>query len=416
MSRALATPDERIARWKSTGDWWQLWPHYGVGELRSAQRELSSVARALLAAPPVRIALEARNTSPGALGVAAFLSGMGPLLGWWLAQGKLDAPPPVAALLARHLDEGRRRAELLRRELQVILAELHRCGVRPIVLKGLHTGSVYFPEPGTRPSADIDLLVHPQDLEATARALDRLGFREARRTTFAARSEWVRVGASQKVADLEVHSPFNPWHVDLHCSLERWYFRGLRVSLGDEVFDNPAAFEIDGLPANGLNQPYLTALLALHTSYELVRTRMVWLTELAWVMRQDSARGTLDWNLLLDLLHGRGLGRFVYPALELVERFAPGTVDREVLEYAARQAPPRLPRVVNAVEREHFGFLSKRSLDDKLMWARGFRELLLNFSEWIWPSDEAERSNLMSLYGKRLRMLARRQATFRATP
>jgi hypothetical protein len=72
--------------------------------------------------------------------------------------------------------------------------------------------------------------------------------------------------------------------------------------------------------------------------------------------------------------------------------------------------------VVNAVEREHFGFLSKRSLDDKLMWARGFRELLLNFSEWIWPSDEAERSNLMSLYGKRLRMLARRQATFRATP
>jgi hypothetical protein len=345
----------------------------------------------------------------------AFISGVGPLLGWYLERNRLEAPPPVAAVLARHLDEGRRRAAILRRELREILAELNRSGVHPEVLKGLHTSSVYFPEPGTRPTADIDLLVHPEQLGETIAALSRLGFKEARRTISPARSEWVRAGTAQKVWDLEIQSASNPWHLDLHCSLERWYFRGLRVGLGDDVFDNTTFLEIDGVPTSGLGQPHLTAMLALHTSYELVRMRIIWLIELVWVIQQDAAAGRLHWEAFLDLLRSRSLGRFVYPALELVERFSPGTVDQRVLEYVGRESTPRLTRVIDAVERAHFGFLTERSLDDKLMWARGFRELLLNLSEWVWPSDEVERARLASLYWKRLRMLLGRRARLRAT-
>ena len=39
------------------------------------------------------------------------------------------------------------------------VASLNRARLRPVVLKGLHTGAVYFPEPGARTAADIDLAV-----------------------------------------------------------------------------------------------------------------------------------------------------------------------------------------------------------------------------------------------------------------
>lgn len=414
MNPAPPSPDQRIAAWLRTGDWTRLWPDYSMAELSLAQRAISAVARAIARTHQGPVVLAPYGTRPGALGVAAFTSGMGPLLGWYLEKHRLAAEPDVAEVLARHLDEGRKRASILRRELREILSELTQSGVEAVVLKGLHTGSVYFPEPGTRPTADIDLLVHPRRLGETVAVLNRLGFKEARRTKFAVRSEWVRAGRPQKVRDLDIQSASNPWHLDLHCSLERWYFRGTRASLGEDVFDNTTWFEIEGVPARGLNQPHLTALLALHASYELVRTRMIWLLELVWVIRRDTGTGTLEWNTLLDLLRSRALGRFVYPAFALAERLAPGTVDPRVLEYAGREATPRLARVVDAVEGEDFGFLATRSLEDKVMWARGFKELVLNLSEWIWPSDEADRDSLANLYRKRVGMLIRRRARLRA--
>lgn len=416
MSFGKEAPDRRIRRWLSTGDLSALWPHCSAQELRAAHGEICRVTRTLLRSPNGEADLE--SCHPGiaaALGIAAFVSGMGPLLGWWAAQGKFRVQPPWGQLLAQHLEHGRRRATLLRTQLKPVLAALAEAGVRAIVLKGLHTGSVYFPEPGTRPAADIDVLVEPPQHAVAADILEALGFEQTRKTAFGRRSEWARPDSPQTVSSLELESEENPWHLDLHTALERWYFRGVKVTLGSGAFSARSIFFLDHTPAVGLAQPYLAAFLALHTSYELVRMRLIRLVELLWVLEKDSLHGALSWEEFLSLVKEQRLARFVYPALALCERLRPGSIDPEVLEYTEAEATPRLRRVTRQVERENFAPLMQRSIDDKLMWARGFKELVLNFSEWVWPSDEVERAGLGRLYWKRLGMLLGRRARLRAT-
>ncbi len=416
MSVGNEAPDRRITRWLSTGDLSALWPHCSVQDLRVAHGEICRVTRILLNSRGDEADLGKYDSGiAAALGIAAFVSGMGPLLGWWAAQGKLRVQPPCRQLLAEHLNHGRKRAALLRSQLKRVLGALEEAGVRAIVLKGLHTGSVYFPEPGTRPTADIDVLVEPPQYAVAANILERLGFEHTRKTTFGRRSEWTRPDSPQAVSSLELETETNPWHLDLHTGLERWYFRGLRAVLGSGAFSARSTFLLDNVSAVGLGQPYLAAFLALHTSYELIRMRLIRLVELLWVLEMDSLHGALKWGEFLSLVKEQKLARFVYPALALCESLRPGSVDPEVLEYTEDEATPRLRRVTRQVESENFAPLMQRSLDDKLMWARGFKELMLNLSEWIWPSDEVERARLTRLYWKRLRMLLGRRARLRAT-
>lgn len=417
MPAGNSAPGERIRRWLASGDLSELWPDCNAQELTEAHGAIRRATRALLHSTGDAVELLTDDAGKvRALAVAAFVSGMGPLLGWWVEQGKLRVTPVLAAVLANQLEHNRRRASLLRDQLRRMLPALEESGVKAIVLKGLHTGSVYFPEPGTRPAADIDLLVEPGQYAAAATTLERLGFRQSRQTAFGRRSEWTLANSPQAVRSLELETADNPWHVDLHTALERWYFRGLTVGLGSGAFSATSPLIINDTPARGLAQPYLAAFLALHTGYELVRMRLVRLVELLWVILKDSASGTMSWEDLHSLVEQRHLGRFVYPALALCESLLPGSIDPRLLRHAEREATPRLRRVTQRVELENFAPLMRRSLDDKLMWARGIAQCLLNLSEWIVPSDEAEPLDLPRLYWKRVKMFLHGRATVKAMP
>ena len=114
------------------------------------------------ATSPIPLLLRPRSDAR-ALGIAASAAGIGPLLGLWCETGRVGAQPEVQDLVATHLDHGRRRAARMREELDRLLVPLADRGVEVFVLKGTHTGYRYFPEPGTRPGADIDLLVSRED-------------------------------------------------------------------------------------------------------------------------------------------------------------------------------------------------------------------------------------------------------------
>ncbi|HEX9580990.1 MAG TPA: hypothetical protein VF970_07780, partial [Gemmatimonadales bacterium] len=106
--------------------------------------------------------------------------------------------------------------------------------------------------------------------------------------------------------------------------------------------------------------------------------------------------------------------RFAYPALALAERLGNGTLERALIERGERNLPTRARRVLDSVEREGMAALSRRSLDDRLMWARGWKELLLNLSELAWPSDDGVSLGVGRLYVRRLRALARGTVDLRA--
>jgi hypothetical protein len=285
-------------------------------------------------------------------------------------------------------------------------------GVDPILLKGLHTGSAYLPGPATRPAADIDLLVPPASLGDAERALGEAGFVTRRGTAYASRSEWRPAGAAQHVRSLEYDHVDNPWSVDLHRALDRWYFRGVRRDVGDGAFATTERVALGGESTRVLAQPHLLAFLALHAAHDLSNVRLIRIFELVVVARADLADGRLDRGALADLLERTDTGRFVYPALALAEELAPGTMDANWLCEEDRRATGRMRRALATVRAAGLSPLvrAERGLSVKLAWARGPRELAANVAEVVVPSDDGLPVGLARLWAQRAGALRDRVA------
>jgi hypothetical protein len=262
---------------------------------------------------------------------------------------------------------------------------MHAAGLRPILLKGIHTGSEFFPDPAVRPSSDIDILLTAEERQGAETVLKQLGFVETR-AVVADRADWAHRDAPTELQSVELDHADNPWTVDLHEALQRFYFRGTSADLGRGMFDTRRTIDLDGEPVRVLEQPYLVTFLALHTGCDLGAVRLVRLFELVAVIRADVESRRLDWGDVTSLLDETRTGRFVYPALELAEELAPGTVARPLLDRLERDASPRMRGALEAVRLAGMGPLGERSFDAKLAWAHGPKEFVMALSELGLPS------------------------------
>lgn len=388
-----------------------LWPEIPPVAWQACVAEIERVTAALLDGAPARVSLAPpAGTGAAALGVAAFTSGMGPLLGYWIEAGQLDAAPEPAALLRLHLLHGRRRAARLDAELRRALDLFAAHGVRATLLKGSHTRHVYYPDPGTRPASDIDLLLAPEQVRPAARALHEAGYRAAPRHFHPYRCEWAPPGALQTLRSLELSHAENPFSLEVHDSLARNFFGVRVVRLEPAVRPwpelHPAADVL--LPAENL------AYLALHASEELHRLQLARLVELVWVIRQDGAAGRLDWERLAWLLRRAEAARFAYPSLALAERLAPGTLEPRFRAELAASAPARMRRVVARLTPGTTQRLRRPRLDESWMWANGPVEVVRRavYLAWPWHTAASPRA-LGKIYAARLYRLLRGTASLR---
>jgi hypothetical protein len=378
----------RLAARRESGVSAVLWPDVSREDWQAAHRRIVEATGAVLnRSAPCSKLKASDDVAVTAAGIAAFVSGMGPLLGYWIEDGVIEADQGLSALLAKHLEHGRGRAKMLHEQLVRILHALNERGVAPTILKGTFTSRHYFPEVGTRPTADIDLLVSPGQLSSGQDALKELGLVELRRGQ--TQSEWGLPGTSHAVQSLEFEHRSNPWVVDLHNSVDKQYFRGLRAGFGDLPCKDTHPWEVDGHRARLLAQPLFVAHLALHASVRIRQVRLVHLVELVFVIRNDTAAGILSWDALAGLLADTGTARFVYPALELAERLGPGTIDADFRREIAEASTARMRRVVDGVHTFPVDGFFRRSLDEKLMWAAGPLQLTASLVDLIWPTPEA---------------------------
>jgi len=365
----------RLARWGRSGDPYHLWPEVEERDFRRAMDEIGEVTRRVLRAPGVEPPLACTFSAPlRAVGVAAFASGMGPLLGYWAEAGRIALAPDVASLLAEHLAQGRARAVILDRGLGQVLSALRDRGIEAAVLKGMHTAWTYFPDPGTRPCADLDLLVTPAHYGEACDVLARLGFRRGATVAEPARSEWSPPDAAQVPRSLEITHAGSPWAVDVHATLDRSTRTGRTVGFGSPGMADTALMDRGGQTIRVLPQPLALAWLALHTSDHLDFGPLVRFVELVLVIRRDLGGDTAPWEEFLRLVNRAEAGRFVYPALELAEQLAPGVVPGEVRKALARSAPWLMRRVLARLRPEAAQQLYRFSLDLRLMWAGSPRE------------------------------------------
>ena len=395
------TAHQRVADWKAKGIPRALWPDVGQAAIERAHDGIwkATVERLAGEAPTIELGQDSQRP----LSIAATISGMGPLLGYWQESGEIACDPFTSQLLLAHLDHARRRAFKMETALTDILTICRDRSIKPIVMKGTFTARRYFPESGTRPQADIDLLIRPEDLDGMREALRSIDFRQIGEPSFGAET-WEPPGSPSTVHSVEMEHAENPWSVDLHTTIDRPYFRGRWSHFGNVVFAVTERWMVRQRPALVFGQPLLLAHLAYHASRDINRVRLVRLVELVLVMRQDRR---LDWDACLKLLDESGVKRLVYPAFALADRMAPGCVQASFLHALAETATQRIRRATDRLYQHPLRAYFKRRPSERLMWADGPFETLMCWSDILWPMGRSLPDQLRMLK-RRLHMAAGR--------
>ena len=400
----LETLRRREDAWRSTHRVEALWPGLDVAVIQSAADAIGTAVRGVLRGEHTALAFAA--TGPDAerraraVGVAALLTGVGPLLGTWIASGDLETEPAIARVLARHLAHGRAREARIRATLMPVLAQMEREGLEPGLIKGLHSAHAYFPEPGARPFADVDVVVPPAAIAHAERLLGDAGFvPEQRLGTTTYKREWLPPDGPGDVWSYEVWHARSRWKLDLHDGLNfREVLEYVRTPQVPRFTD---VLTIDGVTFRVADPNESIALFAAHASTELYSQRLLRLVELVFVVRRATALGTLDWGAVESSLAERGSLQFAYPMLALAERLVPDTVDVALLARLAMATTARARVVTSSLSPTAPILDASFSLRERLIWASGLRATM----RWMWrmvvPLEGASRSRQLRTYRHR---------------
>lgn len=372
-----------------------LWPEVAIVAWRNALGEVERALAAVLAGQQAELRTD--GTTVEALGIAALTSGTGPLLGLWIERCRIEAAADVSDRFALHLAHGRRRWQRAARRLSELLAAFDRKGVPSTVLKGMHTAA-YFPEPGARPAADIDLAVPVGSIEAAERVLASLAYVPGRARTLPWRREWRY--PDERVVSMTITHEDNPMPVEVHGGLDRDLF-GVRTI----PFSAAARLRrLDGIggftSTHGtvLEQPLLWIYLAVHASEELHRLQLLRLVELVLVARRDLTTPS-HWAAVRDLGTELGALRFLYPAAALAARLAPDAIDPGTLAACAADAPPRMRRFVEGLRPSDAQRFDGLSLGERFLWPKGVGETMRRAAYLVWPSRSR---TIGTVYAERL--------------
>ena len=389
----------RAAEWERTRRIDALWPGIDRHALQRAADALGDATGAWLrgeraALPP------ALGDDPRALGIASMVSGAGPLVALLVERGETDAPSAVAAVLAEHLAEGRARMARIRAGLAPALDALRRAGIQPVVMKGMHTAFAYFADPGARPISDVDLIVAPEEVDAAEAALAGAGFAGSAIVRTPYKRDWYPPDDDARLYSLEHFDARDRWKIELHAGVSFDYLAWTPLPL----LDDRGTVEWDGLgtPMRVPAPEALVALLAAHASGELYARRLLRLAELALVIRRER---TLSWREVERVLERSAALRLAHPALALVERLAPGTVDAATLALLHREASPFARRVVARFTATRPLTDDHVALDERLMWTTGTRSVVRALVRPLLPERGAGWRGAVGAYQRRLRRL-----------
>jgi hypothetical protein len=263
-----------------------------------------------------------------------------------------------------------------------------------------------YPEPGTRPVSDIDLVVDP-------------GVGQARAAELLAQSGFVMTGQNFKettwvpsnvggVRSLLLTHAEDPWAIDLHDTIDQQPSSGAaRTTLGRHIHNFREPGCVHHHAAATLAQPALVLYLAAHIGASFrINTSLVRLVDLVLVIRRDTAANRLDWDAFLDLGNRTGSLELTFASLTLAEKLIPGTVPVRVLDVSAKEVPNAARALLRGLTPSGAQQLDRTSVKEHYMWARGVTGMMRQLWADLAPPDMPLRDSLA-----RYRRLARRAWT-----
>jgi hypothetical protein len=301
------------------------------GALRKITETLAAeVASSSQAAPPWSL-LEWRL----ARAVAA-MHGVSPLLASTLQwQG---APEEWTAFLVRQRTHTAERFSRIRELLSTIDDRARADDIRALALKGAELHALGLYAPGTRPMADVDLLVREQDHDRTVRLLESLGYVRAQSTP---RHLMFQPRQHRQPAELGEHSK-NDIKIELHTQI-REHLPIDPVDITGTIFPAHACGGLNSYPS----QAALMTHLLLHAAGMMV-TQSLRLLHLNDIRLLTARMADHDWD---EFLGAPGLDErppwWAFPPLHQAARYF-SCIPARVLNATEASCPRSLARVCKA--------------------------------------------------------------------
>ncbi len=254
----------------------------------------------------------------------------------WLAQrldnSALQPPPEALASLESAAGDIRQRTRVMLAGAAELLGAFGSQGIPAMPLKGALLARRHYPDPELRALGDLDILVRRSDLPAVRRVLAALGYRFLKRSekdeTYLRGEYKPNVWAPDNVHPVEIHHRALCEYAGMLCDLTETLWR-----------HSPVQPYNAGVECPQTDPPALLAHLSAHALADWV----LGLGKLSQVNDLLLLTGSLpaeSWVDFIELAAGRE--RFLYPALLLLERLAPGSLPQEPAARMAAALPPRL--------------------------------------------------------------------------
>ena len=218
--------------------------------------------------------------------------GIVPLLYWHVCSLgiKDQLPQDTVQLLRTAFLASVRRNTLAKRQLAEIISAFEGAGINPLVLKGAALAESVYPDPATRPTGDIDLLVLPHHMAGAREVLGATGYRckagyfDASEDLYC-QEEFIPVGAARTRVG-----------VDLHWRVHRFLGVTDRPRTED-LLERAVPVDSSSGTLKTLNTVDSLVHSAFHACLNHNRSmRLVWICDIALLARQLRAPG--DWKLL----------------------------------------------------------------------------------------------------------------------
>lgn len=363
-----------------------------------------------------------------AVAVYAHATGLGPLL---LQNAAEQLPSLQAARLRLTAQRTRTRNTALMAALADLLRASQAKKLSLIILKGAYLAPMVYRDLGLRGMTDIDVLVRPTDFPQWQAILTQLRYSgkhtDPEKGPGIVKHEWTyrAAGTAPATASSSTTNPYlfadDAFHLEPHTSLtESWF--GLRLELGDGVWDRAIGWEWEGVPALALNPLDCLIHVAVHLIFHLLmgKPALLQLYDLRQLLETfpTLVSGDPTGSDVADRAGRAGAAAHVYAALRLAQTAYAAPVPAAWLQRLASAIPPHqrpraeavnLPilwRLTQQAPLVSLGQRLRRGLSDRALaagWARDRNEA------WrVWRSGLAfHRTDTAILLRQRLTLALR---------
>ena len=276
----------------------------------------------------------------------ARVHGIAPLLHECLS-GASWLNDPLRNWLAGQHQHNAQRIERMQAELTELLALFARHNLPVMPLKGSILAVEYYPAPGLRPMADLDLLIRPHEFDRAAALLAQLGYRQE--VAHWKHTEFCKPDNRRVISKKSEH-PDNPRKLELHLHC-RESFGGPTVNITPLMWEQAVEGRLLGQTAQLPTPEALWLHLLLHAGYHLWqgRGRLIQLFDLrllaAHLPNPQSYVTRID-------------ARYTFPALSLLHRTLPGSIEPSLVAAQQKRVSPRFAAWGNTLNLVNASYLN----------------------------------------------------------